>query len=198
MLLYERKGVWMALRDTPMSKAQQNRHPKEIMICLWWDFEDLVHWEVLEENKIVGRNLHIAHHHSMNEVIQRKRSDRQSQVILLHDSARPHIAYIIKAALQELDREVLHRPRRFSDLTLMDFHLFGQLSNQMRGLSFDKGERLENLLSNFFESRSDDFWRNNIVKVVERWEQLINNDGDYIINQFVVMIDELLVRLFNK
>ena len=68
------------------------------------------------------------------------------------------------------------------DLAPTDYHLFRSLSNQMRGLTFDNEEDLENWLTTYFESKSDDFWQNGINKLVERWEEVVNNDGDYIVD----------------
>ncbi|KAK6732475.1 hypothetical protein RB195_016701 [Necator americanus] len=99
-----------------------------------------------------------------------------------HDNARPHTANIVKAALQELDWEVLQHPPYSPDLTPTDYHLFRSLSNQMRGVTFDNNEDLENWLNNFFESRPGGFWQNGINKLVERWEQVVNNDGEYIVD----------------
>ncbi|KAK6767034.1 hypothetical protein RB195_026541 [Necator americanus] len=152
------------------------------MICVWWDWEGLVHWEMLEKNKTVEKNLYIAQLHRVKEAIQLKRPHRRGQVILLHDNARPHTANIVKAALQELDWEVLQHPPYSPDLAPTDYHLFRSLSNQMRGVTFDNNEDLENWLNNFFESRPGGFWQNGINKLVERWEQVVNNDGEYIID----------------
>lgn len=129
---------------------------------------------------MLEKNLYIAQLHRVNEAIQQKRPNRQGQVILLHDNARPHTANIVKAALQELDWEVLQHPPYSPDLAPTDYHLFRSLSNHLRGVTFNNDKDLENWLTNFFESRPGDFWRNGINKLVERWEQVINNDGDYI------------------
>ncbi|UYV74256.1 hypothetical protein LAZ67_11002652 [Cordylochernes scorpioides] len=34
----------------------------------------------------------------------------------------------------------------------------------------------------FFDTRPGDFWRNGINKLVERWEEVVNNNGEYIID----------------
>ena len=137
---------------------------------------------MLKRNITVNKELVIAQLHRVNEALQLKRPDRQGQVILLHDNARPHVAKVVKAALQELDWEVLMHPPYSPDLAPTDYHLFRSLSNQMRGLTFDNEEDLENWLTTYFDSRSDDFWQNGINKLVERWEEVVNNDGDYIVD----------------
>ena len=77
------------------------------MICVWWDWEGIVHWEMLERNAMVNKELYIAQLHCVNKAIQLKRPHQQGQTILLHDNARSHAAQVIKAALQELKCQVL-------------------------------------------------------------------------------------------
>ncbi|UYV66819.1 hypothetical protein LAZ67_4002984 [Cordylochernes scorpioides] len=102
------------------------------------------------------------------------RPDRQGQIILLHDNARPHVAQVVKAALQEFEWEVLQHPPYSPDLAPTDYHLFRSMSNHMRGTTFDEEEDLKTWLNNFFDTRPDDFWRNGINKLVERWEEVGN------------------------
>jgi transposase len=52
-------------------------------------------------------------------------------VILQHDNARPHTANMIKAAIQELDWEILPHPPYSPELALSDYQLFRSLSNNL-------------------------------------------------------------------
>ncbi|UYV80250.1 hypothetical protein LAZ67_18002150 [Cordylochernes scorpioides] len=47
---------------------------------------------------------------------------------------------------------------------------------------FDDEEDLKTWLNNFFDTRPGDFWRNGINKLLERWEAVINNNREYIID----------------
>ena len=49
----------------------------------------------------------------------------------------------------------------------------------MRGVIFDDDEDLKKWLTNYFESGTADFWCSGIDKLVDRWEQVVNNDGEY-------------------
>ena len=80
------------------------------MIYVWWDWEGMVHWEMLKRNAMVNKELYIAQLHRVNEAIQLKRPHRQGQTILYHNNARPRVAQVVKAALQELEWEVLQHP----------------------------------------------------------------------------------------
>lgn len=57
----------------------------------------------------------------------------------------------------------------------------------MRDVTFDNEEDLKTWLHNFFDTRASDFWRNGIDKLVERWEAVVNSNGEYIIDLFIVI-----------
>lgn len=99
-----------------------------------------------------------------------------------HDNARPHIANIVKLAVEELNWELLPHPAYSPDLAPSDFHLFRSLSNAMRGVTFKNNDELQNWLVEFFGSKPRQFYQNGIEKLVERWEEVIKNNGNYIID----------------
>ena len=152
------------------------------MICVWWDWRGLIHWEMLDSNQTVDRNLYMAQLHRVNAAIQLKRPEKQGHVILLHDNARPHTAKTVKAGLLELGWEILLHPPYSPDLAPSDYHLFRALSNDINNVTFDSEEGLKSWLDNFFETRTENFWKVGINKLVERWKKVVDNDGEYIIN----------------
>lgn len=176
----KQRKEWVAPGKTPKPRVKQDLHPRKTMICVWWDCEGLLRWETLKNKETVDKDLYVAQLHRLNDAIHLKRPNRKGQVILLHDNARPHVAKVVKATLQELDWEVLRHPPYSPDLAPTDYHLFRSLSNNLRGVTFDNVHDLEKWLNNFFDSRDAHFWKNGIDKLVERWKQVIENDGDYI------------------
>ena len=57
----------------------------------------------------------------------------------------------------------------------------------MRGITFNNKEDLKNWLNKFFNTRPGDFWQNSINKLVERWEEVVNSNGEYIIYYFIAI-----------
>ena len=138
MPIYKYEGKeWVAPGDTPKLRVKPDLHPRKTMICIWWDWEGMVHWEMLERNATVNKEPYIAQLHRVNEAIQLKRPHGQGQTILLHNNARPHVAQVVKAALQELEWEE-HLPY-FLDLAPTDYYLFRSLSNHMSYLRQKRG-----------------------------------------------------------
>jgi hypothetical protein len=100
-------------------------------------------------------------------------------VILQHENTRPHTENITKAAIQELDWEIISHPPYSPDLALSDWHLFRSLSNNLRGVSFNTDAELQNWLSEFFTAKPADFFKRGIENLPERWEAVVNNGGEY-------------------
>lgn len=172
---------WVAPDCTGSPRIKPELHPKKIMICVWWNWAGMIHWEMVPKNKTVDKFLYIDQLRRVNDIIKAKYQYRREKVILLHDNARPHTANITKTTLQELDWEVLPHPPYSPDLAPTDFHLFRSLSNHMKGITFQNEDDLKMWITNFFKSKSSNFWNKGFDKLVERWEKVLNNDGNYVI-----------------
>ncbi|GFW81072.1 mariner Mos1 transposase [Trichonephila clavipes] len=122
--------------DTSKPRVKPNLQPKKTMICVWWDWEGMVYWEMLERNDTVNKELYIDQlHHVKSYWTKKTPSTRPNH--LLHDNSTLHAAQVVKAALQKLKRLFLpHRPYS-SDLFTMDYHLFHSLSEHMRSFTID-------------------------------------------------------------
>jgi transposase len=107
---------------------------------------------------------------------------RRHGVILQHDNARTHTANMTKEAVQELDWEILPHPPYSPDLAPSDYHLFRSLSNNLRGVCFNNDAELQNWLDEFLMAKPADFFKSGIENLPERWESVVNNGGEYIID----------------
>ena len=149
------------------------------MLCVWWDYEGIIHFELLEKNQTVDA---VQQMERVKMAIQEKRPNRLHRVLLLLDNARPHIAKRTKEAIEGYGWEVLPHPPYSPDLAPTDFHPFRSLSNAMRGVSFNNDAELKTCLDGFFGSKTKDFYRQGIEKLVERWGKVIDTNGEYIVD----------------
>jgi hypothetical protein len=74
-----------------------------------------------------------------------------------------------KAAIQELDWEILPHPSYSSDLAPSDYHLFRSLSNNLRGVFFNNDVGLQNWFDDFFSIKPEDFFKRGIENLPRRW-----------------------------
>ena len=95
------------------------------------------------KNQIVTAALYVQRMERVKMTIQENRPNRQRNVLLLHNNARPHIANMTKEVIQTHGWEVLPHPPYSPDLTPTDFHLFRLLSNAKRGISFNNDAKLK-------------------------------------------------------
>ncbi len=80
----------------------------------------------------------------------------------MYDNARPHIAKSMRDQLLKLGWVTVSHPPYSPDLAPMDYHLYRSLSNHL------------------FEKNFDD---ENDLKMLERWEQVIDSNGAYILER---------------
>ena len=71
------------------------------------------------------------------------------------------------------------RPPYSPDLAPSDFHLFRSLQHFLKGKRFDSIEEMQESLEEFFDSKDADFYRRGIEKLPEKWQEVIEVDGEY-------------------
>jgi histone-lysine N-methyltransferase SETMAR len=142
--------------------------------------EGIIHYELLERNLTVTAECYCQQLRCLEESIQQKRPGKRHGVILQHDNALPHTANVRKAAIQELDWEILAHPPYSLNLAPSDYHLFGSLSNNLHGVSFNDDAKLQNWLDDYFMAKLMDFFKRETENLPGRWEAVVNN-GEYII-----------------
>ena len=65
----KQRKEWVAPGDMQKPRVKPDLYPKKTMICIWWDWEGMVHWEMLKRNATVNKELYIAQLHRVNEAI---------------------------------------------------------------------------------------------------------------------------------
>jgi hypothetical protein len=135
--------------------------------------------KLLERNLTVTAERCCQQLRRQEEAIQQKRPARRHGVILQHDSARPHTANMTKAAIQELDWEILPHPLYSPDLAPSDYHVFRSLPNNLRASEF-ASTTLSSKIGSTTSSRPKpaDFFKRGIENLPERWETVVYNGGE--------------------
>ena len=59
------------------------------------------------------------------------------------------------------------------------FHLFLSLDSHMKNRTFNIEDHLKTEVHNFFQSKTKDFYKNGITKLLNRWEKVIECEGLY-------------------
>ena len=111
----------------------------------------------------------------LSRALREKRPEyeqRYDKVILLHDNARPHVAKVVKKYLETLKWDVLLHPLYCSFWLLV-------VPKDAASHRFTSFAEIENWLQNWIASKDESFFRDGIWKLSERWEKVIDSDGQY-------------------
>ena len=100
----------------------------------------------------------------------------------MHDNARPHIAKSTCEKLLKLGWITVPHPPYSSDLAPTDDHLFRSFSHYLHDKKFDDDNDMKMDIANFFAQKSKAFYERGILSLPERWRQVIDSSGTYIID----------------
>lgn len=179
-----RKRSWCQGDELPKTSSQADIHQKKVMLSVWWDFKGIVFFELLPRNQTINSNVYTQQLDSLNQSIAQKRPElvNRKRVVFHHDNARPHTSLITRQKLLELGWDVLPHPPYSPDLAPSDFHLFRSLQNSLRGITFNSEEDVNQHLLQFFAGKDRSFYERGIMKLKERWQKVIEQNGQYFID----------------
>ena len=117
----------------------------------------------------------------LSKAIKEKRPELTNRkgIMSHHDNARSHIfsnTYEIIGAWLGSDVASPIHP----DLTPSDYHLFRNLQNFLNGKNFSNNDDLNLHLAEFFAVKDQKFSRRGIMKLPERWQKVIEQNGKYL------------------
>lgn len=173
-----RRRAWVKPDEQPPPLPKPGLHPRKIMLCVWWNSRGVIHFELLPPNQTINAEYYCHQLERLADKLGNLRPPHR-QVRFLHDNARPHVARQTRQKLLELQWEVLLHPPYSPDIAPSDYHLFRSLDNAIQGQQFADEVELNEWLANFFASKPREFYRDGIYGLPERWQKIIDNDGDY-------------------
>ena len=101
-----------------------------------------------------------------------------SQILLLHDNARPHTAPATIDALETLKSEVLSHPPYSPDLAPSDF--FPHLKRDLKGTHFTSDDEVKQAVTSWIKQRTPEFFIDGMRRLVLGWEKCIERQDDYV------------------
>ena len=177
----KRIAYWLPREEEPPAQPKPEFHGRKVLLCCWWDARGMIYYELLTQGNTVSAAVYVDQLHRLAAALREKRR-RMAQVHLLHDNARPHVASATRRQLQELGWITVPHPPYSPDLAPSDYHLFRALKNFLRGQSFPDFNSLKSALETFFEQQPLDFWRRGIQSLPDRWQEVMDTCGEYIVD----------------
>ena len=138
-----RKRSWSKAGQTSQTVAKPGLTRNKVMLCVWWDWKEIIHYELLQPGRTIDSELYCEQLMRLKqELINRRR------MLFHHDNARPHTSLATQQKLRKFGWEVLMHPPYISDLAPSDFHLFRSLQNSLGSVRLTSREDCQNFYSN--------------------------------------------------
>jgi [histone H3]-lysine36 N-dimethyltransferase SETMAR len=159
-------------------------HRRKILLSVWWDKYGVVHFELLPPNRTITAEYYVGQLERLNQAIREKRPwlINQNRIYLQHDNSKPHTSKIISTKIKEFGWKKIDHPPYSPDIAPSDYYLFRSMSHYLKDKSFSTREEIEMSLLDYFSSKSQDFYKNGIEKLIERWKTVIDTNGEYIVD----------------
>ena len=103
----------------------------------------------------------------------------ENGVLMLHDSAQPHIGKAVRELLDRYSWEVLPHPPYIPDMSPPEFDLFPKLKINMRGVRFSTLEDLSAYVTRRVRQLNCSTDLTVIMDLSKRWDAVIRQKGDY-------------------
>ena len=154
------------------------------MLTFWYNFKGIVYFELLLRNQTINSNVYCHQLMKLDKEIKQKRPELATRkgVIFHQYNVRPYTSLVTRKKLSELGWEVMPHPSYSPDLAPSNYHLFRSLQNHLNGKTFDSNEAVKNELIQLFSSKNLTFYESGIMKLTERWQKLIEQNAQYIID----------------
>ncbi|XP_017795708.1 PREDICTED: histone-lysine N-methyltransferase SETMAR-like [Habropoda laboriosa] len=179
----KRKRSWSRKDEPAQSVSKANIHQKKVMLSVWWDVKGIVFFELLPDNTTINSEVYCHQLDKLNDSLKEKRPEliNRKGVVFHQDNARPHTSLVTRQKLLQLEWDVLQHPPYSPDLAPSDYYLFRSLQNFLDGKTFTSNEDVKNHLNQFFASKDQNFYERGIMLLPERWQKVLDQNGQYII-----------------
>lgn len=173
---------WQHPGQPPKPVVKRGRFEQKVMLCVWWNFEGVVHFEFVPHGRAVDADLYSQQLERVYDVLKARYPAlvNRQRALLQHDNAPAHRAIVTKEKLAHLQGiEVLPHPAYSPDLAPSDYHLFRSLAHFLSGRQFTNVTDVETGCREFFASKPAEWYKHGIELLAERWQKTILHNGIY-------------------
>ena len=158
-----RKRHWVQYDADPPPEPKADLHPKKVMISVFWDDEGILYHEYLPKDETINKERYCNQLDKLRQAIQTLRPTK-TEVHLLHDNARPHIAKLVKEKLETFGWNIIPHPPYSPDIAPTEF---------------ENDEEVKSAIFTFFASKPQSFFQNAISALVKRWHYIVDSARKY-------------------
>lgn len=180
----KRTKQWLSPKQLAVPTPKPSLTLKKVLLCVWWDCGGIIHFELLKPGVTVTAELYCQQLNRLNNQLLVKRPGlvNRKGVILQHDNARPHAARLTQEKIRQLNWEVLPHPSYSPDIAPSDFYLFRSMEHFLKNKNFKNADDVQTHLEAYFSSKDTEFYENGIKSLLTRWQKVLDNDGNYVMD----------------
>lgn len=178
----KRKPAWVKPGEPGPSTPKANIHGSKVMLCIWWDQQGVVYYELLKQGETITGEVYRRQLIRLKQALGEKRPEwdnRHDKLILQHDNARPHVANLVKNYSDRQNWEILPHPPYSPDIAPSDYHLFRSMQSALAEQHFRSYEDIKKWVDDWIASKPPEFFIRGIRLLPERWERVVASDGQY-------------------
>lgn len=166
----------LPLRTLPPPKANLTLHKR--MLWIWWDFRGPINYELSEPNEKLSSEQYCQELYDWKAAVQGKMPAlfNKKDITLHHHNARHTARDSSTNCRTRLGNSVASAI--FPGLNTTDYLLYFSLHNFLKS---KKSQKYQTSTRSFFASRDETSFKNGKYKLTSRWQEVINNNGNYII-----------------
>lgn len=184
-ILYDnpkKQKQWLDPCESGVPTANPDPHQKKDLLSVWWDIHGIIFFELVPPNRTITSEVFCKQLDKLHSGLKAKRLSliNRKGVIIQFDNATPHFSKITQKKLKELDYEVHPHPSHSPDLSPSDYDLFRSMQHFLSGKSYLNEEEVKEELKKYFASKNLEFYKKGIYELVNRWENVVECNGDYI------------------
>lgn len=180
--VYQHNKKWVIDNDELDEKVESSHYSKKTMFTIFLNGKGLQLIDVKPPLTKIDSNYFITNIlHKIEESDLMIKSKKWKRRLYIHyDNAPSHSSRIVKDYVIHSKLKILDHPAYSPDLSICDFGIFGTLKNSLVGNEFESEDELFDAIHNFFESKSETFFKSLFYEWMRRLEACISNGGNYV------------------
>ena len=117
------KLKWTTTKTIPKTSL----HPKNVILCVWWDWKGIPYYERLLENQTINSKKYFSQLYQLKAALNQKHLKfvNRKCIIFYQDSTRVHVSLMTRQKLLQLGWGVLIHLLYSPDIVPLDFIYFG-------------------------------------------------------------------------
>lgn len=178
---YCQSSQWVLSKEDLIEKTRKTNMEKKIMLTIFFNGSGPVVVNFLPPKlKFNGQYfIDILEEIKMN-VYPNGRAQRNVRKILHFDNCPSHRSQKVKDYIENSEFRKMPHPAYSPDVAPSDFGLFGTMKEKLIGVEHDSEESLKSHILEILGDFEPDFWQSLFNSWIERLEELIKRDGNYI------------------